>query len=248
MRKAIILAACLAAGAAGAFDASPLLQFITAQSFTPLTLGPVAWWKMDDNADSKVVVDSAGGNTGTSVTNTSIMATAGINGGALAFNGSSDSVNVGNVPGYFTTNTTLAFWVYINNIGDNYWSFMDKFAGAGDNRQPALQFQSGNLRFWYYSGGSSYITMTSGLGLTTNTWYHVAVTTVANVPSNQVSIYVNGVSKLSEDKGAIPSSTSTILTLGGVRDGRLNGLLDDVLVFPRALTQSEITQLYNWRQ
>jgi hypothetical protein len=35
MRKAIILAAVLAAGAAGAFDASPLLQFVTAGGATP---------------------------------------------------------------------------------------------------------------------------------------------------------------------------------------------------------------------
>jgi hypothetical protein len=63
MRRALILAAVLAAGAAGAFDASPLLQFITAQSWTPASLGSkLAIWY--DASDSATVLD-AGGNVAT---------------------------------------------------------------------------------------------------------------------------------------------------------------------------------------
>jgi hypothetical protein len=49
MRRVIILAAVLAAGAAGAFDASPLLQFVTAWT-------PSDWWKTLPRWESLIVV------------------------------------------------------------------------------------------------------------------------------------------------------------------------------------------------
>lgn len=70
-------------------------------------------WHLGDNAANKIVIDSTGGDNGTSQANTSTKTTIGKINGALSFNGSSDYVNLNSNVGNFTltSNFTIAAWV-----------------------------------------------------------------------------------------------------------------------------------------
>jgi len=237
MRRALILAACLAAGAAGAFDASPLLQFVTAQSFTPLTLGPVAWWKGDGTA-----TDSASTNNGT-WTNDAPAYVAGVNGQAFSMSGNNWIV-IGNPVALQTTNDiTLTAWAKASSFG-NYraifsagtlavvkgWGLFDGAASSFFQTRDLMQVAEIQAN---HSGNTG--------------WRHFACVRSSGV----MSFYTNGVFVSSTAGYSVAPNVA--ISIGARRSDTdwahtFVGAIDDVLFFDRALTQAEITQLYNWRQ
>ncbi|PKN72703.1 MAG: hypothetical protein CVU50_06085 [Candidatus Cloacimonetes bacterium HGW-Cloacimonetes-3] len=98
-----------------------------------------------------------------------------------------------------------------------------------------------NLKVWSYStnqdtGGHA----TVGLGLTTNTWYHVAVTTVKG---GTTKLYVDGVEKLSFTNLGQGTNWNNIFTVGELRPGRLLGFFGkilDVRIWNSVLTPAQI--------
>ena len=93
-----------------------------------------------------------------------------------------------------------------------------------------------------YGTGSSNNTITSSVALTANTLAHVAVVWS---PAG-VTLYINGVSRATT---ATPMNVtvSPLMSIGcdGTATGRqLNGLIDDLRPFTRALSDSEIAAIY----
>ena len=244
MRRAIILAAVLAAGAAGAFDASPLLQFVTAQSFTPLTLGPVAWWKADGNA-----LDSAG-SYNASWTGTVAYAS-GVNAQAFALNGT--NALYASSPVLITSNAfTVCAWVNVSQT-NNYGRVIDISDGV-NSAQIINDSGADGASLQWITKHSQYETALNslkwGVSPALGSWTHLSYSVAANGTS---TFYVNGSAKTSAASGnAGDSAANSTIRIGSRRDANsvtfLPADIDDVLIFNRALTQSEITQLYNWRQ
>ena len=85
--------------------------------------------------------------------------------------------------------------------------------------------------------------------LSTGTWYHIAFLYKAgNISGSKV--YLNGVEQSTTDTGTFPSSLSFtgLKTIIGGYYGTANtfdGKLDECAIFNKALTQSEISQVYN---
>ena len=78
--------------------------------------------------------------------------------------------------------------------------------------------------------------------LSTNTWYHLAVTKSSG---NSITLYINGNSEGSCSQG---SSTNTFRLLGTDRttfNSPLNGQLDDVQIFNYALTAQQVKTVMN---
>jgi murein DD-endopeptidase MepM/ murein hydrolase activator NlpD len=77
-----------------------------------------------------------------------------------------------------------------------------------------------------------------------NVWYHVAVT----FTSEQMQLYVNGVLQSTVPTGFSLDPGITPLYLGRIGEdgceGYLNGILDEVRIYNRALSEAEIQQLY----
>jgi hypothetical protein len=237
MRRALILAACLAAGAAGAFDASPLLQFVTAQSFTPLTLGPVAWYKFESN-----VLDSVSTNNGTWAGGGGTY-TNGLNGQCANFSQNTTGLRYisCNAPLIAITNWTVVAWLYMAATNVTMFPIAQYTAGQtgrfNTRIDPIIKGQFGGAEY------ASSATMPPAA------WTHVVWG--CNNGSNGV-FYVNGVAAGTVSYAANRVTQLSVTTIGGMGASSAQSpytqLIDDVLIFPRALTQSEITQLYNWRQ
>jgi hypothetical protein len=137
---------------------------------------------------------------------------------------------------HLTLGLTLEAWVYPTSlngwmnliykpIGSSGWSYVLQGATAYAGEVPSL----------YFSSASGNLLAPSPVPL--NTWSHVAGT----YDGTTMSFYVNGVLVSSQPQtGAITPSTDA-LSLGGNPGGaNWNGLLDEVRIYNRALSATEI--------
>jgi hypothetical protein len=84
---------------------------------------------------------------------------------------------------------------------------------------------------------------TGTANLTTGIWYHVAA--VLDRGANVFQVYVNGVSILNVAESGAPAPNNEPLVLGRTPWGeRWNGALDDVRIYNRALSATEIGQVF----
>jgi hypothetical protein len=89
--------------------------------------------------------------------------------------------------------------------------------------------------------------LTGSTSLKANTWYHIAVVLPAGVPYTGV-LYVNGVvadsnSAMTVHLSDIGATANNWLGRSQFTDPYFNGLLDDLRVYKRALSQQEIVDL-----
>ncbi|MES2966725.1 MAG: LamG domain-containing protein [Patescibacteria group bacterium] len=83
-------------------------------------------------------------------------------------------------------------------------------------------------------------------GKNANEWFQVAM--VYNAASTSIELFVNGVSiGMSYEVPSSISNTDADFVIGGREDriAPFSGKIDDVIIFNRALSHSEITSLYN---
>lgn len=215
-----------------------------------------SWWPGDGDAN-----DIVAGNEGALQGGTGFGA--GMVGQAFLLDGIDDYVGAGNDPSLHVSSGdfTVDAWVLFNDLdhppGGNTgttqqgdMSIVDKmrFGGNGDGWRLIKQTDN---RFWFCLGNgsngcggfSSPTTVVSTTVVTTGVWYHVAAVKSAA----GIAIYVNGAQQHAK---ALPSFVDThngSLRIGSnVTEGaHLNGLIDEVDIFNRALSATEIAAIYN---
>ena len=217
---------------------------------TSLANGLVGLWTFDGPTISGTTVDDLSGN-GSNGTNNGATPTIGKLGQALSFDGSSSYIDLGNdsaikVP----LPITVSAWVKVSNL-DGYYNVLatDGAASlyAGVNM---LVNQGGTIEIDYGDDGSpgpgSRRTLDSTAAITANQWYHIVG--VIRGPTD-MSIYINGVDaggSYSGTGGAIAYTSNSGEINGDYWDNTfLPGDIDDVRVYNRALSASEVWQLYN---
>jgi len=200
----------------------------------------VGHWKMNDNAASKVVIDSTGrGNHGTAKRNTDVLHTTGKIDGALTFDvASGDGVDVGPVIG--TGAYTKVAWIKRQDTTKEYNTII-----ASDTS--AHKFWAPRYRQFKLSAGhnSSWLIVEDSTGIAADVWYHVAVTFDPDVDSGTMVLYKDGVPV--DTATSVPAPGSSNKTYIGRYGGGeyFNGAIDNVMIFDRALTAGEIEALYN---
>jgi len=165
-------------------------------------------------------------------------------GSSLLFDGTGDYLTVSNdfdlceYKGHGGNGYTIDCWVRMNSLTGTSYSN----AGSGNRIAPTLignmtpgagyHFWSfgpcsdGTVGFYYYNGGSQSF-YTSGVTLTTNTWYHLAFTYSAGVGK----IYVDGVERASETLVTDAMyEVTTPFTIGQTQSTGFNGYVDELRV------------------
>lgn len=197
-----------------------------------------------DVSGSTITDRGSGGNTLTLVGSPSIV-TGHIN-QAVSLNGSTQYIDAGNgTDVQITGNMTVASWVYINSTGS--YQFISKDGDTG-GRAFAFDCVSNDLRF-YINGGSSNNLVDTGVTITNSTWTHIAATYSTNGTHGTITVYING-SSVGSGSSADPSMPTATADLDFGRrvyagfNGYLNGKMDDVRVYNRALTATDIAALF----
>jgi len=175
--------------------------------------------------------------------------------GALDFDGSDDVVRLTLQNKIQTTTSfTMSAWVYTRNTNAqrnifSTWKF---------NRQSGWQFTIDSANkvsaAFLQAFAQTYYVITSNTTIATNTWTNVLCVSSGDVLSN-VNIFVNGTNSgkidgPTTDPGPLDSTSLSI----GAREANasyddtfLNGQLDDIRIYNRALTPSEIRLLASER-
>ena len=233
-------------------------------TINPLTQGLVGHWTFDgkDMPSGKATDLSGNGNSGSPANiSTSTFYTLGKIGQALKFDGVDDAISAGDIAAIDSASElTIAFWVYLRSFDtiDDLVTKYDSVASEGP-------------RLWVTTSQTCVVSETNafllqtweGLGDTgsqcaisdTNTaqlnkWTHV-VATIRTGSSDGINLYINGVKDVNSprDLSTISNidSTTANFIIAGISSsyGSCKCSMDDVRVYSRALSASEIRQLYN---
>ncbi|CAN5719798.1 hypothetical protein BH10BAC3_BH10BAC3_19570 [soil metagenome] len=218
------------------------LTFSQVQNYVPLN-GLVGWWPFSGDA-----VDSSGnGNNGT--VNGAILTTDrfGSQNSAYSFNGINNYISIPNSASLQNlTSITISAWINIQS-----W-----YSGGGQLWFPILNKSDQQGQYGKYSvalsstGAISHLdTKENGYGysnFTLKKWYHIVVT-FSN--SDTTKFFVNGVNIYSGPTFSFPQNSvqNLPLIIGKDAPGLIeysNGFIDDIGIWNRALTDSEIRTFF----
>jgi hypothetical protein len=225
----------IAVDASGNASGASATTTVTTPDAPAVPAGLVAAYNFDAGAGSTVSDASAHGNTGTVIGATW---TTGKYGGALSFDGTSSVVRVPDSASLdLTSAMTLSAWVNPTATQSGWRTGMQKETDAwflnASNDTGALRPSGGATT----GGTTRWIT-----GTTPNpvgTWTHLALT----YDGTALTLYVNGVQAATTPASGAAATTASPLWIGGNSPygEYFNGRLDDVRVYNRALTPTEIT-------
>ena len=211
---------------------------------------PIAHWQFDEG-DGDIAYDSAGSNHGSLQGDPNWVS--GQIGGGLDFDGDGDYVQIPDAdsltPSY---ELTISFWFY--NRGGQTAGIYKTASCPSENNSP------GNSRAYYlqvgegvglriFSSENNYDSLSSIGGVSLNGWHHIAAT----FDTGQAAIYIDG---QPDNSGTLSVSSiandAQPLIIGGFWNycgtdsfvSRLNGKMDDVRIYDRALTAGQILDLY----
>ena len=209
--------------------------------FSPVQARLIHHWRLDENtaAGVTVAVDSVGGLNGDIQGATSVPGKAG---NALSFDGSDDVVTIQDfIP---PQQGTVAFW-----MDPGFGSSKQRIFGAGGEFE-VIVYSTGIVRNELFAGGSETLQSSPG-SVEPGQWFHIAVTYAYEDagPSTALEVYVNGELDVVGTAGEPSVPTDTTLLLGhraGAAAGEhYGGLLDDLRIYDRVLSEAEIRALAN---
>lgn len=218
------------------------VSYATAQSgCAPPPAGLVSWWDAD-SLSGATALDIQDGNDGTMSGGADVAA--GKVGNAFSFDGVDDFVDVPDAPNLDITGAiTIAAWINPTAFPIGFGGIVTKF---GSNTGYGMFFTNlgGVDGFTGHGFGFSWVQGTSG-SVPLAEFSHVAMTH----DGSTLTIYVNGAADNSVGAGLIRTSGAPLFI--GARDslGALAqpfaGLIDEVEVYDRALSGSEILAIFN---
>ncbi len=220
----------------GALSTSDTVTVTVNAASTPPS-GLVAHYRLNETSGT-VASDAAGSYSGT-LRNGAAWAP-GRYAGGVSFDGINDYISLPaiNASG---SGFTVAMWVRTSSFRPSDQQFLSKATGTSEQQHDwMLGLSSGRrLRFRLKSNGVT-TTLTAYSGdLPQDTWYHATAT----YDGTRMRLYVNGVEVGSTSKsGAVAMNANVPVNLGRNPDGAryMNGVLDDVRIYNRALTPAEI--------
>lgn len=174
---------------------------------------------------------------------------------ARKFNGSSDFINIGDISALSPSQITVACWTKSTYAGASVQELVCKDdLGGGSTRSYSLFINGGTwvAVFNVFKSGSSgtvfnvdYNNAVSISAINDGNWHHV----LGTWDGTDIKLYIDGhLNATTSFSGSIRQSSGVPLQFGQSQHGStknyLNGYLDEVKIFNRALTGEEANQVY----
>ena len=163
--------------------------------------------------------------------------------------GSGDLTTTNNLPA--SPIWSFSFWIKTTDASSLRYFIAVNLVTAG-NRELGLLIENGKIRAEINNAGQAYLNVgTAPTIINNNNWHHVVVILDSTqAASNEIKIWIDNIAQTLTK--SYNSDTSGNFINKGLIFGRASsnfnyfkGALDDVKIFNRPLTQTEITNLYN---
>jgi len=201
--------------------------------YTPLLTGLVSYYKMDGSS-----VDALGANNGVD-TGMTWPGDGKINSGAN-FNGSSKYIRLGTGSSLNLVQMTFSAWIRPLNYGNYYMVLTRCVSNGGSQSTYELRLESGSGTLNLLGASTS---VSSGFSPPVNQWTHICFTRTSG---RAVIFYRNGVAQGTGTLSNVTDLPSDPTYLGTRPDGyAFNGSIDEVGIWDRVLTPTEVADLYN---
>src|SRR3989344_671007 len=217
--------------------------------------GLVGNWRLDETTGSTTADVSGSSNTGTLNNFTSGTPwTTGKLGNALNFDGVDDYVDVGSPASLDNLSAmTISGWMKPRTMGESGQGRIMEKRGLGGNAGWEFTPNGTNaIDFLVDHATSALIRRTANNVFSFNAWTHVALTWDGSITAANAKIYVNGVEttyQITQNAvGARVDESANNLVIGNRSASKIvtfDGFLDEVRVYNRVITTSEISDLYN---
>ena len=195
----------------------------------------IAYYKMSDATDESGNYDGTATNVNFNV--------AGKFGNAAEFNGSSGIIDIPTIPNITGSGSNFSFSAWINFDGSSGDRFIMSFR---ENSFVEIGFNSGysprKLEFKVNDGANKTVLVNES-EITNNTWHHICLTAES---SGNLTAYLDGTSKGTTAIGSIGNAgqqNSIGAYNTGTPAGYFTGKIDQVRIFNKALTGTEVTTL-----
>jgi hypothetical protein len=213
-----------------------------------LSDGLVGYWKFDETSGTTAVDSSGHGNNGTltngATISTDLPTTSFPNPRSLSFDGTNDFVDTGTDIEVFdlTDNFTVSAWVKHNLNSVTYpQGVLTNVQNTGCQGGYIISINNGNLPNVRICNGSTIDDVTASAPIDTE-WHHLLFT----VQSGTTRLFVDGSVQSDTSTQALSGNTQP-LQIGRFYPGWDNfyfsGLIDDVRIYNRALSATEIADL-----
>jgi hypothetical protein len=224
------------------------LNIVSAQVCTPPPSGMVAWWPGDGNAD-----DMVGSNDGTLFNGATFAA--GFVWQAFSLDGVNDYVEFPASPDidmFGKTTFTADAWVNVNSLDAFFGGFLlNKRNSLNQGGYLWNLFPDGTIFVRVYHSNTNANALTTAGAFTLGNWHHLAFTYNED-GDKKIKIYVDGaeatyasnsagVGSLTDD-----SAIDLHISLDALNSRTdFDGLADEIEIFDRALSSSEIAAIFN---
>jgi len=211
----------------------------------------VGYWKFDEGYASTTYDMSISQNNGT-LTGGVQWTQSGKFGSAVNIDGINDYISMGNPTSLqLTSDFTISSWINLDNIAASYnRGIVSKFYNTATNRgyRVGVIASSGLLALEASVDGTASVTVASKNAVSTNVWTHVSVAYRAS--NGEADFYIDGI--LDTVGTGLPTSIYNVgqnFGVGtwdtGTGDHSFIGSIDEVKIYPFALTPEEIKQEYD---
>jgi len=214
-----------------------VLGLVGTSAAQDLTEGLVGWWTFDEGSGDVAADSSGNGNDGTLNGPVKWVAEGKI-GGAMAFTGPYNYVSVPDAPSLNPTDAiTIAVWINPSWTGNN--RILQK--GRSDNQYRLIKEWGDNTKFDLEGVGELYpLGVLPPLG----EWTHLAAT----YNGSSMKLYFDGAVVAEMDASGKIGTSEEPLIIGNKHEtapggDEFNGMLDDLRIYNRALSASEINML-----
>lgn len=215
----------------------------SAESPSGLYDGLKAWWRLDENTGTLAKDATGGPNDGTLLNGPAWSG--GVDGGALTFDGINDKMDLNYGPTLLgATDFTASTWIRLN-AGAGAASIISQREAGGSGHQGEYVVwtrNDGKVEFFVYNDSAYQFLLVSPQAINDGKWHQL---TAVRSGSNGY-LYIDG-TLAAQGSGTLRTLLNRKVYIG--YDGRdnnrfVNGQLDDVRLYSRALSAAEASQLH----
>ena len=163
---------------------------------------------------------------------------------AVFFDGTNDYIDIGSSINASST-ASIACWIKCNDVTTT----RTIFSGGGNNGH--IQFEIGRTSGKLSAVWSGAVILTGSTTLSSGNWYHVSLVRAGSFGPDgawTINLYVNGQLDATTTTASNPNTSAGLSYTIGCRSDRVNfysGIIDDIRLYNRALSQAEVYGLFD---